>query len=71
MLIFLIWFVSHERQSARNEVIIKNQEEQITIQDETIKEQKKTFQRKIINKSFSSDYNFEWLRENLCQDCKN
>lgn len=49
--------------------IIKQQEQQIEIQNEVITEQKKVFKRKVINRSFSTNDNFEWLRQNICQDC--
>lgn len=65
----IFFWILHERKGAKNEIIIEKQEEKIEVQNEIIKENKQVFQRKIINKSFSSDANFEWLRANICQDC--
>lgn len=67
----IFFWILHERKSAKNEVIIETQQEKIEVQNEVIKQQTQVFQRKVVNKTFTSDANFEWLRANICQDCKN
>ncbi len=60
------WFINHGKQ----EQIIEDQFQTIEIQDEIITENKEVFERKVINRSTSGDDDFNWLRENICQDCK-
>lgn len=67
----IFFWILHERKSAKNEIIVEKLEEKIETQNEVIKEQTQVFQRKVVNKSFTSDDNFEWLRQNICSDCKN
>lgn len=52
-------------------LIIEQQGQTIQTQNEIIKDSKEVFERKIVNKFFSSDTNFEWLRGNICTDCEN
>lgn len=50
--------------------IKKQQEVEIKVQDEVIKERKEIIKRKAINKSISTNANLEWLQQNRCKDCK-
>jgi uncharacterized membrane protein len=67
----LFFWIQHEKKSAKNEITIEKQEEQIQVQNEIIKENKEVFERKTINKSFTSNANLQWLYQNICKNCKN
>lgn len=68
--LFFLWFWQKAENSGIKTEVIKEQQQQIEVQHNVITEQKQVFQRKIVNKSFSTNANLEWLRQNLCQDCQ-
>ena len=60
------WFFSQGKKTE----VIKQQEQQIEIQNEIIQTNKKVFQRKAIARNVSVNDDLEWMREHRCEDCK-
>jgi len=78
LILGVVTFISYQNSRIENleqttgklETIIDNQNEEIKVKDEFIKERKQTTIRKSINRAVPTNVNIEWLRENRCQDCK-
>ena len=70
--IFLILFFVYKEGEKKGTVteVKKQQETEIKVQNEVIKEKKKVIRRKVIAKSVSTNDNLNWLRQNRCKDCK-
>jgi len=68
----ILFFIYKEGENkGKVEQIKKTQEIERTIKDEIIKENKEIVKRKAVNKSISTNDNFNWLFKNRCKDCKN
>lgn len=64
--IIIIAIILHERQSAKNEVIVKEQKQQ----NEIIKDKKIISQRQAVARAVSTNDNLVWLRQHRCKDCE-
>lgn len=71
VIILIFYFYIQGQKKGENIQKINYQQEQIEVQNEIIKENKKVFARKVINKSYTTESNVSWLQQNICQDCQN
>lgn len=71
IIILLIFFwLMRERKSAKNEIIVEKQQEQIEVQNEVIKDKKIISQRQAVARAVSTNDNLAWLRQHRCKDCE-
>lgn len=67
----IIFFIHNEGENkGKANEVVKQQEQQIKIQNEIIEEKKQIQIRKVINKSIPTNSNIDWLRKNRCKDCQ-
>jgi hypothetical protein len=68
-ILFLIYKEGEQKGAVKE--IKQNQEIELKVKNEIIKENKKIIKRKAISKSISNNDNFNWLLKNRCKDCSN
>jgi hypothetical protein len=65
----LAFIYTQGKESGKINEVIKNQEQQIEIQNVIIEERSEVNKRKAISKTINTTDNIEWLRQNSCADC--
>ena len=67
----ILFFIYNEGENkGKVNEVVKQQEQQIEVQNEIIEEKKQIQIRKVINKSIPTSSNIDWLRKNRCKDCQ-
>lgn len=66
----LFLFYRFAKHNGKTEEVVKQQEQQIEIQNEVIKDKKIISQRQAVARAVSTNDNIVWLREYRCKDCK-
>lgn len=67
--LFLLWFWYKAESNGVKTETIKQQDQQIEIQNAIIKTNAGVQQRKAIAKTVSTNDNLNWLRQARCKDC--